>query len=669
MTVVPMKKVKFYVHKDQVVDALRVVQSVESTEFIAQADEENELDNPKDIETIASPLYPRVLQAISFLSAYELPSTTWSRLRKGTQVSVDDDVIKSHRSSISAIELMVADVEELQKQEIFKREHIKNLKKKLDDLSLWKDLPYRLDSLTTDSTVTFLIHSLDTRVSSAKTDRISLADCLKDKISSNAYPYHIHEVDKDRVALTIATSYELATTLIESILTSCQSEVFDHTIGSDKPAIEIENVKSEIALAEDSYAKTIASIESYASEHLEDLRIKHDVLDWEVGCEQVIATAKSTSSVAVLKGWIKEPYIAVTKNRLKKEGLSVEVEVLENDEHEDPPVEIENSKFIRPFEFVTRLYGLPGHKDLDPTLFLAGFFFIFFGLSLTDVGYGVFLMFVALLMIFYFKLAKHIKQFSYLLFLMGLGSTLVGLLFGGYFGIDPKLLPSPLQALQQFDPISNPLPVFYLALGLGVVQVMFGMVLKIVSDIKNGKMLDGVLDQVPWLSLFVVIILYGSATLDLMFSGYVLQFEYLIYGSLVSIVLTSGRRGKSIIQKIQYSLLSLYQSINYFSDILSYSRLLALGLATTALAFAVNLIAEMVYEAVPYVGAVFALMVLIIGHTFTLAVNTLGAFIHSARLQFVEFFGKFVTSSGRVFKPLMRREEYVSIKSHPHNKT
>ncbi|MCA9362353.1 V-type ATP synthase subunit I, partial [Candidatus Kaiserbacteria bacterium] len=106
---------------------------------------------------------------------------------------------------------------------------------------------------------------------------------------------------------------------------------------------------------------------------------------------------------------------------------------------------------------------------------------------------------------------------------------------------------------------------------------------------------------------------------------------------------------------------ALYGSIGYFSDILSYSRLLALGLATTALAFAVNLIASMIFDKESIITWIFAGLVLLIGHVFTLAVNTLGAFIHSARLQFVEFFGKFIVGTGREFKPLMRSERHVIV--------
>jgi V/A-type H+-transporting ATPase subunit I len=253
-----------------------------------------------------------------------------------------------------------------------------------------------------------------------------------------------------------------------------------------------------------------------------------------------------------------------------------------------------------------------------------------------------------------------VRTFAKLLLFMGLGSALVGLLFGGYLGIAPEALPSWLRAIQVFDPIGNPLPVFYLALGLGVFQVMVGMFLKIYSDAKNGELMNGILDQGPWLFVFFVAIAYLGVTTGYANFATPDQLINLIYVGLVLVVLASGRKGKTILEKVQSAALSLYNSIGYFSDILSYSRLLALGLATTALAFAVNLIAEIV-SGTPVVGPVLAIVVLVIGHLFTLAVNTLGAFIHSARLQFVEFFGKFIAGTGREFKPLKRTAEHITI--------
>jgi len=339
-------------------------------------------------------------------------------------------------------------------------------------------------------------------------------------------------------------------------------------------------------------------------------------------------------------------------------AMFIELQPLEG---EDPPVDIENHPLFKPFEAVTRLYGMPGHKDLDPTAYLAGFFFLFFGLSLTDVGYGLFLMTAAIIVITLFKVDDAIKLFAKLLFLVGLATVFVGAAFGGYLGIAPENLPSFLISLQKFDPIGNPLPVFYLALSLGVFQVMVGMLLKIYSEYKNGRFMNGLIVQGPWFLVFCLGILALLTNL-----GYVAIIPFdaiinLIYAAAVLVVLSGARNGKGIFGKVMSAAASLYDSIGYFSDILSYSRLLALGLATTALAFAVNLIAGMVVD-VPYVGYILAGIILIIGHTFNLAVNTLGAFIHSARLQFVEFFGKFVAGTGREFRPLSRTSKYIIVK-------
>jgi V/A-type H+-transporting ATPase subunit I len=292
---------------------------------------------------------------------------------------------------------------------------------------------------------------------------------------------------------------------------------------------------------------------------------------------------------------------------------------------------------------------------------LAGFFFLFFGMSLTDVGYGLVLMVIATMVLTLFKVSPPVRMFSKLLLFVGFATVLVGLLFGGYLGIDPKYIPDFLKAIQVYDPIGNPLPVFYTALGLGVVQVMAGMCIRIYSDYRNGKIMEGILDQGPWLFVFSTAILYLGTTIGFVAWLTEAQIINLLYVGVAMIIISNARKGETMFARIKNALVSLYDSIGYFSDILSYSRLLALGLATTALAFAVNLIASMVSD-VPYVGALLALAILLIGHVFTLAVNTLGAFIHSARLQFVEFFGKFIAGTGRSFAPLARNEKFIAVK-------
>ncbi len=650
-----MKKMRLYVHQSCVDEALSVVQSLSSIEFIA---DHTDRTGSSYAATVTN-LYTRIGQAVHFLEQYAVTPTLLESLLHGSYTSVGAKDIVYHQSNLPIVESVIRDVEALQVQEITEREEIKRLEGLAALLQTWKKLPFPLSDLSTKTTSTLLVEVPTLLLQKASVKDIR--ELLNRELAAYEALFHIELVSVNQAAVVTHGEQGVLEATLETTLKRFGGNIVSPPDGNDTPATEIRRVEKKLAEAKEVYATTQAQIGSFAKEHLGDLRVKHDILAWQVDRGVVADGASQTASTIVLNGWIKAPAIAKTEAALAAAGVPATLETFTAEPEEEPPVEIENSRLIRPFEFITRLYGLPSHRDLDPTVFLAGFFFLFFGLSLTDVGYGLFLMTAALLMLFVFKLSKVARQFGALLFVMGLGSTAVGLLFGGYFGIDPASLPVTLQAIQQFDPIANPLPVFYLALGLGVVQVMFGMSLKIVSDARNGQLLDGVLDQVPWLALFVFLLFYGAALFDIAFSEYIEQFLYLVYGALVAVVLTGARKGRTILQMVQYSFLSVYQSIGYFSDILSYSRLLALGLATTALAFAVNLIAEIVYEAVPYVGFIFALLVLAIGHAFTLAVNTLGAFIHSARLQFVEFFGKFITGSGRLFAPLARRETYVAV--------
>lgn len=139
--------------------------------------------------------------------------------------------------------------------------------------------------------------------------------------------------------------------------------------------------------------------------------------------------------------------------------------------------------------------------------------------------------------------------------------------------------------------------------------------------------------------------------------------KYWIYAGLVAIVLTQGRSKKGFIGKLLTGTISLYNLVGYLSDVLSYSRLLALGLATTIIGVAVNTISGIVLELIPYVGWIFMIAILIGGHLFNLLINTLGSFIHSGRLQFVEFFGKFLEGGGKDFKPFSKKTKFTLIKN------
>jgi len=653
MAVVSMQKVQVVVHRTDTDALLDVLQRSGAMEFV-EVDTTN--ISSISMEFPQAQLLPRVQHAIGFLTPYEAKRSLWRTLRDGSTTELSEAEVVKQAADTEAVAQVVSELETLQVEYAEKTDTVRQLEEQVTLLQLWKAVPIKLAELKTTSTYTQLVQvGADTQ----KGTTSSLLATLTEFLQAQDIPSQITSVSATLAAVTVAADAATPADL-QKQLEGLGLEVIKAPAGTETPDVELVAVTQRLAAAKGELGLVHDQAEHFAQSHLGRLRIAAEVLSWERDRYATVGIGAATDSSVVLEGWINAAKRSALEATCAEKNIAAIMSDLEPNEGEEPPVDIVNNSFIQPFEVVTRLYGMPGHKDLDPTLFLAGFFFLFFGLSLTDVGYGVFLMAVAIMILTLFKVAPVVRTFAKLLLFMGLGSALVGLLFGGYLGIAPEALPSWLRAIQVFDPIGNPLPVFYLALGLGVFQVMVGMFLKIYSDAKNGELMNGILDQGPWLFVFFVAIAYLGVTTGYANFATPDQLINLIYVGLVLVVLASGRKGKTILEKVQSAALSLYNSIGYFSDILSYSRLLALGLATTALAFAVNLIAEIV-SGTPVVGPVLAIVVLVIGHLFTLAVNTLGAFIHSARLQFVEFFGKFIAGTGREFKPLKRTAEHITI--------
>lgn len=647
-----MQKVSLIVHVSDVDQALDIVQRSGAIEFRA-ADVERRADMTTPFPN--ADLLPRVMHAVQFLEPYAPKKGLWRSLRDGTTTDLTEQEVAKRLSETDAIVSVVGDLELIQVEFADINERLDLLTQKHAVLREWYALPFRLSQLETAQTQTLLFKD------DQCTTNTPLAASVRTQLETFRLTAELTEIDAQKVAVTVLKNTDESESFAAAIEAD-GAEIVTLPQGVETPEIEIVAVAEELAEVKGRLAVQHDQAEHFALTYLETLRVAGEVLAWQRDRFAVTDEAGSTANTLVFEGWLNDTKREAIESRFQSHKLAAAFANIEPAEGEEAPVDIQNSPFLQPFEAVTRLYGMPGYTDLDPTVFLAGFFFLFFGLSLTDVGYGVTLMAVSAMILTLFKVSDAVRMFAKLLLFVGFATVLVGLLFGGYLGVDPSSLPPALQALQMFDPIANPLPVFYLALGLGVFQVMVGLLLKIYSESRNDRLVDGILDQGPWLFLFTLGILYLANALGYADIFTAQQIINLVYVGLVLVVLTSGRHGKGVFGKVAAAASSLYASIGFFSDILSYSRLLALGLATTALAFAVNLIAEIVSDSVPYLGPVLALIILVIGHAFTLAVNTLGAFIHSARLQFVEFFGKFIAGTGKEFSPLSRSQKYVSIR-------
>ncbi len=372
-----------------------------------------------------------------------------------------------------------------------------------------------------------------------------------------------------------------------------------------------------------------------------------------------------TESVVMILAWCRQKDLELLEQKLEQVSLAVAVEAEDPGPDEDVPVKLENKPLIEPFEVVTNIYGFPSYHEVDPTPLLAPFFFVFFGMALTDAGYGLLLMLLSAVALRKLDIPRGGTKLIRLLWLGGLSTVVMGALTGGWFGDLFDMLPLGfLQAMRSritvFDPLENPLLFLGLVLALGVVQVWFGTVIRMYATFMEGRRFDALMNHACWL-FFIPALGVMVVTAD--DPAWADTGRWLAIAGAVWVMLGSARRQPNVFLKPFAGVLGLYGIVDYLSGTLSYARIMALGLATGVIAMVVNQIAAL-GAGIPLVGMLIAIVVIIGGHVFNLAINTLGSFIHSGRLQFVEFFTKFFEGSGRGFKPFRAETEFVNIEEN-----
>jgi V/A-type H+-transporting ATPase subunit I len=382
------------------------------------------------------------------------------------------------------------------------------------------------------------------------------------------------------------------------------------------------------------------------SEHRFTFEILFDY--WSVERDKKGSALKmaATEKTFLLTAWVPETAVEKVKGEVFGATESVYMDFADPAEDEDIPVVLSNPKLVQPFELITELYSLPDPRGIDPNVFMAPFYFVFFGMMVSDAGYGLVISLLAGLALWKLKLAGLGKKLVQLLFLGGISTFIWGAVFGGWFGDLIKAKPLWI------NPLDNPMAVLALSFVLGVIQIYTGLLLSAYKNVRAGNTAAAFMDQGLW-------IVFLSGLIMLAFPQLGSIAKYVALTGAVGLLLTQGRSQKNIIMKFLSGLISLYGVTGYLSDVLSYSRLLALGLATGVIAVVVNTMARLV--GVNIIGIILMIIIMIAGHIFNIAINVLGAYVHSSRLQYIEFFGKFYDSGGRAFDPLRVKTTFVDL--------
>ncbi len=430
---------------------------------------------------------------------------------------------------------------------------------------------------------------------------------------------------------------------------------------------EKERLFQRLATLRSQEAELLQEFRALASQHVEPLRKATDYLGVLKSRDEVSENAAATEKTKYFSLWCPKSEIPLLQKTLETFQKDIDMVVnLPLEEDEVPPTILKNPRWAHPYEPLTNLYGAPGYGGIDPTVFFAPFFFLFFGMCLSDGGYGLVFACIFLWLFHAYRIEGEKRKFFSLLFWGSVSAVVVGALTGSWLGDMFEQFPFlnfmvPLkESLVVLNPMNDPISFLILSLILGVVQVLFGLGIAMVRNIQEKDYIAAAGDQGGWMALIVGLILVGLGAGGFVPPVVLLLGKLLAALGAILLVATQGREKEGIVRKIVSGVLSLYNVTSFLGDILSYSRLLALGLATAAVAMIINTLTVLV-SGIPYVGWVFAIILFLGGHTFSLAVNALGAFVHSLRLQYVEFFSKFFTASGRFFQPYRFSTKYTTV--------
>ncbi len=377
---------------------------------------------------------------------------------------------------------------------------------------------------------------------------------------------------------------------------------------------------------------------------------------------EMLGRLSCTRHAFIMEGWVpKKAY-----ERLKKElePLGAYVEEIEQSKKDVEPTAIRNGAITEGGETVVQLYSMPNKKDIDPTPVLAIFYYMLFGLMLGDACYGLIMFLACGGVLLFLKPEGSARRNMKLFMFSGLCSVFWGVIFGSYFGDLPNVIARTFYGATEnvvnplwFDPIKDPVSMLLFSVAIGILHVFTGLLLGVITNLKNKDFLGALGDCVSWLLLLGGGITYALNMLlgifgrqDIITVPPLAQKIGLwcVVAGLIMVLLLSGR-SKNPLKSLLKGAYNLYGATNYLSDFLSYSRILALALATGVISQVFNTIGSMFGGGVT--GAIVMVIVCAIGHILNILISLIGCYVHTCRLQYVEFFGKFYEGGGREFKP------------------
>ena len=651
MAIVKMKKFTLLAFESQRAELLEKLQSFAEVEFINLQDNDF-LENNEDFKDLSKDgldseyaeceeKLSKAKFALNFLKEYVPQKSGLKALKEGkvelTLKELEEKVLNSNWEAIfDKVKEKEAEFNKLDNEKT-------KLQATIDSLSPWESFDASFEDLESLKIPTFLGSIPKQNEENLNSE---LSDCYFEIISTNNdetfYFVMCNTEQKEEVTeklRALGFSQFKSEEKVAPLKTIHDSMDRIAKIDSEKFFI-----KEELAAFEEEY-KTLELV----NEYYENMTVRKEATN----------NFLKTENVMVIQGWIAEEdekELVSVVNKVAGDEAYITFEDVKEDEYDKVPTKLKNNEINSCFESITEMYSTPKYDEIDPTPLLTPFYLLFFGMMVADMGYGLLMILATGYALKKFKFDEGTRKFVKFFFYLGFPTIGFGAIYGAFFG---DLIPSLPRLIDTNKDITT---ILILSIVLGAIQIFCGLGIKAYMLIKAGKPLDAFYDVGSWVITLISlgIVLVGA------FAGGVpsivknIAIVAMIFGMVV-IVLTNGRGAGSKAAELGQGAYALYGITSYVGDLVSYTRLMALGLAGGSLAGAFNMIIGLFSSNIVAL-ILFGPLLFVFGHIFNLALSLLGAYVHTCRLQYVEYFGKFYEGGGRAFAPFKAEEKFINLK-------
>lgn len=423
-----------------------------------------------------------------------------------------------------------------------------------------------------------------------------------------------------------------------------------------------QNKEKLAALVEEEKQLKVKLSSYYA--YLEELYLAEEMTYAFIHREAAKKHLLNTSYFFIMQGWIpvdeKNELLTVLQENRPKDELYIVFDLPTDDEIQlDIPVKLKNNSVVAPFEMLTEMYSLPKYDEIDPTPIMTPFYMVFFGMMVADIGYGLIMLVGALLALKLMVLRRGMKRFADFFLILSFPTIIWGFIYGSFFGAAlPKVLfgiQLPFPILSTTEDVNT---ILILSVVFGFIQLLTGLMVNGIELTKRKRYLESISESFAWQGLLIGLVIAVLGMLIFSNDGFATVGIVVAAISALSIIVVPIIQSKSKVKGLAKGLYGLYGLTGYIGDLVSYTRLMALGISGGSIAAAFNMLVEFMPPAARFTVGIVLIIAL---HALNLFLSLLSAYVHGARLQYVEFFGKFYTGGGRAFNPLKAEEKYMNI--------